>query len=371
MKQEELDELISKYQTGLASAKEKSVLLDWYFKLNEDEPFDYPVEEHLRDSSIVWEGISRHYKAQKIRPWLNFGTAASIFVVVSFGFYFMSHNSIDWKAEDSYVKDILPAGNRATLTLGNGENISLRDLKQGELPNTDGVNITKRNNGLLVYNAVDSKGTVSSAYHTMKTPKGGIYQLTLPDGTNVWLNAASTLKYPASFRSRQDRRVELDGEAYFEVTHNKNLPFKVVGGGQVVEVLGTHFSVNTYAKKSVVSTTLMEGKVKIGTTVLKPGEEALNTNGKITIASADLAAALDWKNGDFVFRTGDDFKSIMNTIARWYDVDIVYELDKDPDIEPGGSLKRNVNLAVVLEAIESSGNVHFIVKDRTVTVKNK
>ena len=371
MKQEELDELISKYQTGLASANEKSALLDWYFKLNDDEPFDYPVEQHLRDSGVVWQNINSHYKAQKIKPWLTFGVAASIFFVLSFGFYFMSQNSGNWKPEGNYVKDILPAGNRASLILGNGQHISLTNLKQGDLANADGVRITKKN-GLLVYHAPTAlNGAASFVYHTMKTPKGGIYQLTLPDGTNVWLNAASTLKYPASFRSRQDRRVELDGEAYFEVTPNKSLPFKVVGGGQVVEVLGTHFSINTYARKSVVSTTLMEGKVKIGAAVLKPGEKALNSNGNITIAPADIPAALDWKNGDFVFRKGEDFKSIMTRISRWYNVDIVYELDKDPDIEPGGSLKRNVNLAVILEAIESSGNVQFIVKDRTVTVKNK
>jgi transmembrane sensor len=277
-----------------------------------------------------------------------------------------------------HYKDIPPGSNKAFLTLANGQRITLNDADVGALALEQGAEISKTNNGQLIYQYKESADkTIRTRYNTIEIPKGGQYEIRLPDGTKVWLNAATILKYPTCFTSLKERRVELNGEAYFEVAHNKKQPFKVVTGKQVIEVLGTHFNVNSYTDEPAIETTLLAGSVKISpsgadynfpTAIITPGQQASFLNHKISIQKIDTEEVMSWKNGDFVFKS-KDFKAVMRSIARWYNVDVVYENNFSVDMLPGGWISRKNNISTVLEMIESTGKVHFKIEGRSIMVK--
>ncbi|TKC61228.1 DUF4974 domain-containing protein [Pedobacter hiemivivus] len=271
--------------------------------------------------------------------------------------------------------DIPPGGNRATLTLANGKTITLNEAADGELAKDAGTIVRKTGNGQLVYEVVggdtENKGYT---YNTISTPKGGTYQVILPDGTKVWLNAASTLRFPTSFVSLSERKIELSGEAYFEVTKNAKHPFKVVAKIQEVQVLGTHFNISSYADDSFVKTTLFEGAVKVNNlqatngnkVILKPGQQSVINHRVITVIKADLQEVLAWKNGLFIF-DGEPLESIMKKVSRWYDVDVVYEgVDKKKLFD--GSVSRFAHVSKVLSQLELTGDVHFKVEEGRIIV---
>jgi transmembrane sensor len=207
----------------------------------------------------------------------------------------------------------------------------------------------------------------------LSTAKGETYQLRLADGSKVWLNAASSLTYTASLNGNGERRVKLDGEAYFEVAKDKNHPFIVETAKQQVQVLGTHFNINSYADEPMVTTTLLEGSVKVShltshvSQLLKPGQQALNKNDHITVINANMEQVMDWKQGDF-YLNHVDFKTAMRKIARWYNVDVVYDASVSDATESGGWISRNNKLSEVLQSIEAAGQVHFKVEGRKITV---
>jgi len=201
---------------------------------------------------------------------------------------------------------------------------------------------------------------------------GGEYQVVLADGTKVWLNALSSIRFPTSFKG-SERKVEITGEAYFEVAKNARMPFRVIGGSQTVEVLGTHFNINAYPDESAVATTLLEGSVKVAmhdgqAKVLKPGEQALifKENNSFRVKEVDAEDAVAWKNGYFQFND-DDLKTIMNQLSRWYNVEIVYQ-QANLDQKFGGTISRSKNLSQVLRILELTGNVRFRVEGRRITV---
>src|SRR5690606_467261 len=203
------------------------------------------------------------------------------------------------------------------------------DAADGRLAELDGITVTKTANGQLVYEISEAQNKSEITYNTIETPNGGQYQVRLPDCTAVWLNAGSRLTYPTSFASSDNRRVELLGEGYFEVAKDSKRPFIVVAEQQEVEVLGTHFNVNAYADEGNIKTTLLEGSVKVGsstqgTKMLKPGQQAINSKGNLEVKSVNTDYAVAWKDGYFRFND----KSLdmgLREIARWYDVEIVYE----------------------------------------------
>ena len=213
----------------------------------------------------------------------------------------------------------------------------------------------------------DLRGAV--AYNTLTTPRGGQYHLTLSDGTSVWLNAASSIKYPIAFTGNE-RRVEITGEVYFEVEHNAAKPFRVICNGQTVEDLGTHFNINAYNDENAVKTTLLEGSVNVSAAgknkMLKPGEQAQLQHGNIRIADVDVNKVAAWKNGLFQFND-DNIRDIMRQLGRWYDVDIKYEGNL-PDWEFSGAIPRNANLSQVLDIL-SFVKVHFRIDGKTIVVK--
>jgi hypothetical protein len=302
--------------------------------------------------------------------WTKYAVAASILLFISVGTYFFTrsgHNA-DHVAANNY-SNIKPGGNKATLTLGNGKTITLDDTTNGQIAQQAGVLISKNANGEIVYTAAQSTDEVLE--NTIATPKGGQYKVILPDGTNVWLNAASSLTYPTAFKGTE-RLVTLNGEGYFEVTKNKEMPFRVRSAGQTVEVLGTHFDINAYADEAVVKTTLLEGSVKVSvqanSAMIVPGQQAQFAKGGagiIRLQKVDTDKEVAWKNGVFSF-ADEDIRTVMRQVSRWYDIDVVYE-GKIPDEKFFGEISRSSNLADVFKILELN-NMKFDVDGKTVTV---
>jgi transmembrane sensor len=262
--------------------------------------------------------------------------------------------------------DIAGGKNGATLTLADGKKIRLTDAADGELAQEAGISILKTADGQLVYQIKESSAQTDKV-NMLSTAKGETYQVILPDGSKVWLNAATTLKFPVSFTEVKERKVELKGEAYFEVAKDRLHPFIVASKGQQVEVLGTHFNISCYEDEDATKTTLLEGSVRTNDTLLKPGQQSILRGTELKVVPVDIELAMDWKNGDFIFK-GEDFRTTMRKIARWYDVDIVYDADLKENIELGGWVSRESKLSEVLRRIELAGNVHFKVEGRRVLV---
>jgi transmembrane sensor len=288
-----------------------------------------------------------------------------------------------------YKNDVLPGGNKAMLTLANGSSILLDSAQKGLLTQQGNANVIKTNNGQLSYKA-NSLADAPVSFNTISTPRGGQYQVILPDGSSVWLNAASSLRFPTAFTTRE-RRVELSGEGYFAITKDPARPFKVAvlpppetGGGNEtspqspvpdrlleVEVLGTEFNVKAYRDEAAISTTLVEGAVILAHAgknwLLHPGQKAsLESTGTMRMdKDADVDEATAWKNGRFEFN--GNIKDIMRQIARWYDVEVKYE-DNVSDKSFVFATPRTANVSEVLKILELTGSIHFLIEDRTITV---
>ena len=261
--------------------------------------------------------------------------------------------------------DWLPGGDKAILRLSGGKEIML-DSTQGNILQQGGLQV------------VNTKGTVSyegeageMQYHTLTTPRGGQYRLVLPDGSKVWLNAASSIRFPTAFNGKE-RKVELTGEAYFEVAHDAAKPFHVHVNSMDVEVLGTHFNINAYGDEEGIKTTLLEGSVKVsngkGGLIIKPGQQAVvaANNEPSIVHTVDLDEVVGWKNGLFEFKD-ESIEAIMRQVARWYNVDVRYE--GKIDYHFNASIERNAPVSKLLYFLEQTHRVHFTLQDRTIIVK--
>lgn len=261
--------------------------------------------------------------------------------------------------------DLLPGRDRATLTLPNGKQIVL-DSTQGQIVQQAGFSVVNNNN-ILSYKGQDKE----AEFHTLATPGGSQYQLLLPDGSKVWLNAASSIRFPTAF-SGKERRVYLTGEAYFEVAHNAAKPFHVHVDDVDVQVLGTHFNVNAYGDEGDIKTTLLEGSVKVfnarGGLIIRPGQQAVATKDKEPFISnnIDLEEITGWKNGVFEFKD-EPIESIMKEIGRWYSADVRYE--GKINYHFNASIDRHVPVSKLLHLLELTNRVHFTIQDKTIIVK--
>ncbi|MET3876311.1 FecR domain-containing protein [Chitinophaga sp. OAE865] len=266
-----------------------------------------------------------------------------------------------------YKNDIAPGGNKAMLTLADGSRIALDEALNGTLGQQGNTRIIKTRNGQVQYYAAGNNAVVT--YNTLSTPRGGQYQLTLPDGTRVWLNAASSLHFPTAFTG-SNRTVELTGEGYFEVAALPGKPFLVKANGADITVLGTHFNIMAYANEQSMAVTLLEGAVNVGRngTVKKllPGQQARITgNNSITVSDTDVQEAVAWKNGFFIFDRAD-ITTVMRQLVRWYDIEVVYE-GAPPEIRFGGGMQRSLPLSAILRLLEKNG-VLFKIEGRKITV---
>lgn len=307
------------------------------------------------------------------RAWFRLSAAAAIIFLLAVAYLFVNQQQGQSQIASTqgvkFKNDVPPGTNKAVLTLANGLKIVLNDAKNGTIASQGKVNIVKLDSGRLVYAASNSNVT-SLAYNTVTTPRGGKYNLKLADGTQVWLNASSSITYPTVFTGNE-RNVTITGEAYFEVAKNKHMPFHVKAGDQTIEVLGTHFNVNAYADEDKIRTTLLEGKVNVSNSatnaILLPGQQSIaDPNSKsIVVKVADTEQAVAWKNGYFQFERSD-IQSVMRQLSRWYDVDIKFEGKATQD-KFGGSIPRDAPLSQVLRTLEQS-MVHFKIDGKTLTV---
>lgn len=269
------------------------------------------------------------------------------------------------------MQDLAPGTDKAVLQLSDGTSIVLEDANNGLLSKQGNADISKEG-GILNYHLTDAIATTSGT-NTLKIPRGGKWTLGLSDGSRVTLNSESSITYPVSFVGNT-REVTITGEAYFEVAKDAKRPFAVTAKGMRVEVLGTHFNVNTYGDQDMVQTTLLEGSVRASLDgqemLLKPGQQSvINSAGKLQMnTGVDVDKIMAWKNNDFDFQN-DDIKTIMNQLARWYDVEVVYE-GRIPTVRLTAQISKNKNVSAVFKALEdgSSGGAHFKVDGKKIIV---
>jgi transmembrane sensor len=344
------------------------------------------VDQHDEAAKEILEKIHQKITAAKrtssktpVIPLRWISIAASFFLL-AFSAYFFIYNKpsnpvavVENPASQPLLNDFVPGGDKAVLTLADGSVVILDDASNGNIAVQGAVQVQKVNDGKLQYQAGGE--ALETVYNSVSTPKGGKFQLTLSDGTKVWLNASSLLKFPVVFNGNE-RKVELHGEGYFEVAENKQKPFKVdVAGRGEVEVLGTHFNVNAYADEASLNTTLLEGsvKVKVGSnakpSMLVPGQQArIFPNGELrTTSNINLEEVVAWKNGKFHFGESTDMETVMRQIGRWYDVEVEYSGNFSGK-HLGGTISRDVNASKVFEMLEMTGIAKFRIVGKKVLV---
>ena len=372
MTEQEVKEILKRYKAGEATADEHALLLSWSLDFNSPDTAELSMEELVADVDLIWAALEKKMpEAKKVNLWPKMLAAAMVLIVLSLDLLFLHHRN---NANQIDTAQIVPGANKATLTLSNGKKVVLDGGAQQQLLTEAGLSITKTSDGQLIYSAVSDEGADhTSRYNRLETNNGQQYQVVLPDGSHVWLNAASSLRYPVAF-GKQERLVELSGEGYFEVAHNKNKPFRVKTADQQVEVLGTHFNINAYPDDKLSKTTLLEGSVSVsapalknkGILILDPGQESILVGNTLIAQPANLEAAVAWRNGDFMFE-GENIRSIMKKVSRWYNVEVVFE-GEIPENRFGGTVSRFSNIMQVLRKLELTGKVHFKVEERRIIV---
>lgn len=300
----------------------------------------------------------------RMRWW---AAAASVLLLAGAAWYFMPHPTVTTpKGMPALaMQDIRPVSQSAVLTLDDGSEVVLDSLQHGNIHNNTGA-VIHLGQGTLAYTGNQNTTT---AYNTLSTPRGKLFHLVLPDGSEVWLNAASSLRYPVSFHNKE-RVVELSGEAYFEVKQAATHPFRVkTVEGNEIRVLGTGFNVNAYTNEAAVTTTLLHGSIQVVSArqqlLLKPGQQAAIADATISLQPADTSQVVAWKEGMFQFdNTG--IQQVMNQLERWYDIKVIYE-NGIPDIRFGGKMERDLDLRSVLRILEIS-NVHYRLEERKLII---
>jgi transmembrane sensor len=331
-----------------------------------DEIHQQDLLKKIFDHEVVHKQTGR-----RLRLWPRVAVAAAVFIIIcSVGLLYLSKQQDRLVNPTTLVNDVAPGRAGATLTLANGEKILINDALSGNIANQSGVKISKAKDGQIIYEILDQKSE-EIGYNTLTTTRGEQVNVRLPDGTVVFLNAATTLKYPTSFAKMSKREVTITGEGYFEVFKNKTQPFIVTTAHQQIEVLGTHFNVNSYHDEPATKTTLLEGSVKIssvaGSEILKPNQQSILTGRKITVREVDTEEIVAWKNNEFLFKD-DDFRTNMRKIARWYNIEVIYEDDAPNSFKLGGFSSRSTSLKTILKLMEQTGKVHFKIEGKKVYV---
>jgi transmembrane sensor len=374
--------ILDKYQAGTASTAEKALIEEYYRRLELAGTTELSAEEEAVLKETMFQQIAAHTNVAeaklislKRKNYNMVAAAAALLLVGAGGYFWFSQKPAAPLPPRTVVKtkshDLPPGRDAATLTLADGKTIIL-DSANGAITQQGGATVINLKGQVSYANTTEKNNPAAVVYNTVNTARGNQYQLILADGSRVWLNSASSLRFPTSFTGNR-REVELDGEGYFEVTKDAAKPFHVKTRNQDIEVLGTNFNVNAYNDEEATRTTLLEGKVKVSSTangqwsMLKPGEQAVKKeNSPFTIDySPDLEQVMAWKNGWFEF-DDTDIKVVMRQISRWYDVDIRFDT-KTTNETYGGRISRKLNLSNILKMLESYG-LHFKLEGKTLTV---
>lgn len=378
MNNQEYLDLVKKVNDGSATDYEIALYNEWYNSLQgKDFRWDEKqlgTKENIE--KILFQRIekkidqkSKKTKVIRYRFW-PIAIASSVLIMTFTVLFFYAKSDMK-SSHYVIVNDIDPGGEKATLTLADGSVINLEDQEIGEINNENFATITKNENGQIIYQAKDAHlDEQALTYHTISTPLGGKYKIVLADGTQVWLNASSSLHFPTSFAA-QERVVSIVGEAFFEVAKEADRPFKVQCGNQVIEVLGTQFNVNAYQNESNIKTTLTEGSVNIivenSEKTIKPGEQfVLDKEGKTSVNKVNIDQVVAWKQDVFHFWK-TDIRDIMKQLARWYDIEVVFEGSTKSEYITG-FISRNVSISNVLRMLEETGDIKFRVEGNLVTV---
>jgi len=341
----------------------------------DDLPVDAALNERLAGRLQLILGQAPVIPMHRKRRFARFAIAASILLSLSAATaYLLSHRpKRDIVQTAPANNDIPPGGNRAILTLADGKRIVLDSVDIGTVATQGESRVEKTGDGHLAYTVQQTPNNTETVYNTLSTPRGGQQQLTLPDGSRVWLNSVSSISFPTAFTG-DERRVELMGEAYFEIAKNAKQPFRViVDKREQVDVLGTDFNVNAYPDEAEIKTTLLNGSIRLSkdnaSILMKPGQQALLPgNGKIQlIAHADIEQAVGWKDGKFIFK-GTNIRAIMRQAARWYDIDPMYEAGTD-SLDFSGEISRKENISQLLQLLEATGTIRFSIQGKKVIVK--
>lgn len=392
------ENLLKRYLENSCNSEEFNELMDFLEKDASNriileqlqEQYDYSSYESNENTPITPEQSDRIRKVlmQKIssssviplyrRSWLYMAAAVASIILISIGSYLnmpkkfsgkdgIVKTSNNW---NRYKNDVLPGGNKAILKLADGSMVVLDDAKNGVLTQQGATKVIKLD-GKLSYNP-GHKTAHEIVYNTISTPRGGQYEIGLPDGSHVWLNASSTLRFPTAFAGKE-RRVEITGEAYFEIAKSKTMPFIVSVNSSEIRVMGTHFNVMAYSEEAAIKTTLLEGSVKFingkDSSFLKPGQQSQLFKGRPiqVVNNADIEEVIAWKNGMFNFWSAD-LETVLKQLSRWYDVDIEYRNKTFKGLFVG-EMPRSSKLSDVLKALELTGNLHFGIEGKKIIVE--
>ena len=372
-----INSLLEKYLQGISTLEENALLETWYMRYENKSLAEVSDEARMQQLERVRLELVQHStKAKTSKLWTGIAVAAAAVAAIVFGIWFYTSRHLDDRRDLlTNTNDIAPGGNKATLSV-NGKTIQLSEDKTGVIVGND----LKYNDGTELGSFANNEAAIKNI--TASTPRGGMYQITLPDGSRAWMNADTKISFPAQFIGKE-RKILLSGEAYFEVAKNKEKPFIVESEGQQVEVLGTHFNISAY-KGEGIKTTLLEGSVKVmqrnsglalpGTTlpnnegvVLKPNQQAILSDNGIKCIQVDPSLAIAWKNGLFAYKNAS-LEYVMQQISRWYNVDVVYETQDLKERQLTGSVSRYDQVSGILKVIENTGEAHFKIEGKKIVV---
>ncbi len=401
----ELTRLITKHLQHALTAHERELLDAWLAERSQNRAFLQSLENernlqeklhtyHAIDRQRVWRLVQAKLAGQPATPvertsrpvrWFAYVAAAVVLMALIGTWVFFPDETYESNTGmvGQSMHDVPPGGNRATLTLADGRTVDLSEAQAGIIV-ADGITYLDGSQVLATEDRRSktesqegnpygiTKSNPTTSHYALSTPKGGTYQVTLPDGTQVWLNAASTLRYPARFDGHE-RRVEIDGEGYFLIAKDAKKPFRVFSQGQEIDVLGTEFNVSAYGDENTVKTTLVNGAIAVRNPAsdrlakLSPGQQSTIRGSETTIEQVETNLFTNWKNGVFSFKktpAGD----VMKQLARWYDVEIVYQRATPPTATFSGEMSRDVSLRTVLEFLELSG-IGFRLENRKLIIE--
>jgi len=385
---EEMLALAEKWIAGTITPEEKTRLFEWYDRFDDTELTIEGQEATAfgRLKQEMLQSIRHRIKPPAgVRRLTRALVAAAALLLLIPGAWLALHSRTATQLaaatpikNTSRTNDIAPGSNKAILTLADGSTVTLDSAGPGKVTKQGNVEVVKHGDGQLQYASAGNTPPETIAYNELSTPRGGQYRLKLQDGTNVWLNASSSIRYPTAFVGKE-RKVQITGEAYFEVAKNADMPFRVTvldpapgGKNTEIEVLGTGFNVNAYQDEAGQRTTLIEGSVKVtsgaGAVTLKPSEQAVSSGNQLKMMQLEnTEQTIAWKNGYFEFENAD-IPAIMRQISRWYDVDVEYQ-GKASDDRFSGRFSRNVSLAVVLQILHTSG-VELLADDKKIVIRS-
>jgi hypothetical protein len=383
MTPEEYIKLYEKFNAGQCTPEEEERLMEFEddFKLPETGSGLPLNTANKQKRSLIYarirETLTYKRPTKNVRAMWGWAAAAAVALLFSTIFLLQKKQPENTIATNpvkrSASKPIKPGRNTAVLTLANGSSITLDDAKNGVIAKVGKSSVKKLANGLIAYsNDGSAQPAGEPARNVVTVPRGGKYTVQLPDGTMVWLNSSSSLSYPIVFTGA-DRSVTLTGEAYFEVTKNKHLPFIVHTNGVNVKVLGTHFNVSAYGDEKDIKTTLLEGSVSLSnnksSALLVPGQQGITgADQGIVTKPVNVNQVIAWKTGYFIFRD-DDIRGIMRKISRWYDVEVEYQGNVSNKTF-GGIYSMNKDINELLKGLELTGLIHFKIEERRIIVMN-